>query len=251
MKTHPFSIALLGLLFAVVPGLEARHEPKQTPTRSPAITFETYPNAGPQRVTLRLVRLDRKTTTLRVLDMEKGETVAGRLSKAGAIAGVNGGYFHPDRRPLGLVVSDGVRLHRMERSKLLSGLLVVTPQRAMLLRRTEYREGRNTREALQAGPFLVDRGKAVAGLNETKAAERTVVLADRRGVCALLTTDSITLADLGRLLATPDLFPGLVIERALNLDGGSSTALWVDALPRPYSRPEWKGVRNAVGVLPR
>jgi len=40
----------------------------------------------------------------------------------------------------------------------------------------------------------------------------------------------------------------LEIDRALNLDGGSSTALWVKE--PPLSRPEWKPVRNAVAVVP-
>jgi len=223
------------------------------PTRSSDVKLEVGKTAAPRAVELRLLTFDRKRTRLRVLDLPPPSSVAQHLRQSGALAGVNGGYFQPDHEPLGLVVSGGVKLNPMVRSKLLSGVFVVTPKRAMLLRRGEYREGRNTLEALQAGPFLVDRGKAVAGLNAAKAAERTVLLADDHGVFALLTTQAISLADLAQLLATPKLFPGHPeIVRALNLDGGSSTALWV-ATPPPgngYSRPEWKRVRNAVGVFP-
>jgi hypothetical protein len=64
-----------------------------------------------------------------------------------------------------------------------------------------------------------------------------------------LTTAPVTLAGLGQILARPGLFGDLKIDRALNLDGGSSTALWVAA--DGFSRPEWKPVRNAVAVTPR
>jgi len=249
---------LLLVLFAAIPlfpgPLHARWQadsPRLIPTRSPGVKLEMVTLRGTPSLEVHLLRLDRKRTTLRVIDFPQETNVARGLAAAGALAGVNGGYFHPDRRPLGLVVSDGRHLHRLETSKLLSGLLVVTPKRAMLLRRGEYKEGPNTRQALQAGPFLVDHGRTVAGLNATRAAERTVLLADRDGVAALLVTQPVTLAQLGEILATPGLFPGLRIERALNLDGGSSTALWADAHPRAYSRPEWKRVRNAVAVMPR
>ena len=89
----------------------------------------------------------------------------------------------------------------------------------------------------------------MAGLNAKRRAERTVLLADRQGVAALLTTAPVTLAELGQILATPGMFGDLKIDRALNLDGGSSTALWVAA--DGFSRPEWKPVRNAVAVTPR
>jgi len=169
---------------------------------------------------------------------------------SGGLAGVNGGYFKRDRTSLGLVVSKGVPLHPLETSKILTGVLSVTAHGASLMRTAEFKESNRVKEALQAGPFLVDRRQPVAGLNAQRRAERTVLLADSQGVVALLTSSPVSLAELGQILATPGLFGDLKIERALNLDGGSSTALWVAADPAPFSRPEWKPVRNAVAVLP-
>ena len=197
-----------------------------------------------------LVRFDRSRCTLRVLDLAPGTSVAEAAQASGGLAGVNGGYFKADHEPMGLVVSQGSKLHPFESAKILTGVLAVTSQGgAVLLRNAEFKPGLNVREALQAGPFLVDHGKPVVGLNATRPAERTVLLADSQGVSALLTTAPVTLAQLAQLLATPGLLPGRKIERALNLDGGSSTALWVDAQPTPFSRPEWKAVRNAVLIV--
>ena len=186
--------------------------------------------------------------TLRVIDLAPGETVAAGAQKAEAKAAVNGGYFHADRAPLGLVVSRGKTLHRWESSRLLTGVLAVAKNgEARIWRNAEFKRNAPWREALQAGPFLVDRGKPVSGLNATKTAERTVVVADKSGVIALLVTEPITLAALGELLATPDLFLATKIERALNLDGGSSSALWLAG--KGSVKSEWKRVRNAVVVV--
>ena len=249
-------LALLLLLFLANASLRAEWRVGSAvlrPTGSPAITHWTKSvQQGRQRpVKIELILLDRSKTTLKVIDLPAGGSVADGLRKAGALAGVNGGYFHRDRTPLGLVIIDGKTTHALERAKLLSGLVTVTPRGASLLRVAEYKNSRHIRQALQAGPYLVDQGRAVTGLNSTRLAERTVLLADKQGVVALLITSSVSLADLGKLLATPALFPELKIDRALNLDGGSSTALWIDGEPTPFSHSEWKRVRNALAVMPK
>lgn len=214
---------------------------------------------------LHLLLPDRGQTALRVVDLARPprpdgsppmRRVAEGLQRVGALAGVNGGYFQPDYAPLGLVIRNGKEEHPFQTSRILTGVFIVTPRGASLLRTAEFRKGyqkgafkgASVQEALQAGPFLVDKGHLVPGLNATRAAERTILLADKRGVAALLVTPPLTLAAAGELLSTPGLFPELKIERALNLDGGSSTALWVQA--SGFSRSEWKRVRNAIGVMP-
>ena len=220
------------------------------PSRSPAVTHRLLTFQNDRTLDLHLVRFDRRRATLRVLDLPPETTVAEAAQTHGGLAGVNGGYFTPDRAPLGLVVSKGVKLHPWENTKILTGVLAVTSRGATLLRNAEFKPSPALREALQAGPFLVDHGKLVTGLNPTHLAERTVLLADTQGVVALLSTGPASLAELGQLLATSGLLPGLKIDRALNLDGGSSTALWVVSDPTNFSRPEWKPVRNAVAILP-
>ena len=139
----------------------------------------------------------------------------------------------------------------MASSKLLGGLVVVKMDRIALVRTAEFRASADVREALQAGPFLVDAGKAVTGLNDTRRAARTVVFAGDAEIFGVLICKSATLAETARMLATPGSFPGSHIARALNLDGGSSTALWVKGEPSPFYSREWKGVRNYLAIVPR
>ena len=190
---------------------------------------------------------DSKKCALKVIDNPGSDGLAAAMEGNGCLAGVNGSYFHPDRTPLGLVICEGKILHPLERARLLSGVLTVTRERVSLLRTAEYRPDPKIQEALQAGPFLLDHGAPVAGLNDTRRAERTVVLSDGRGHCALLVCSGpVTLAGMARILAAPGIIGEMRVVRALNLDGGSSTAIWVKE--PPFYRREFKSVRNFLGV---
>lgn len=201
--------------------------------------------------TLWAVVFQPKTHAFAVMDNPQGDFDLGTAAeKRGALAGVNGGYFQPDRTPLGLVIRQGVQLHRLEKSRLLSGVVSVTPGTVAITRSGAFKLTSAVREALQAGPFLIEAGKKIAGLNATKTAARTVVFTDTKGRAGLLVCKSTTLAETADLLSTPTLFPDAKIARALNLDGGSSTALWVRGDPAHYQR-EWKTVRNYLAIVPR
>ena len=163
---------------------------------------------------------------------------------------MNGGYFQLDRTPLGLAVRKGVEIHPLEHAKLLSGVLSVTPTAITFQRTSAFKASPAVREALQAGPFLVERGKPIASLEATKVAARTAVFQDAKGRCGFLICKSTTLAGMAEILSTPSLFPEGGIVRALNLDGGTSTALWVRGSPPFYAR-EWKTVRTYLAIVPR
>jgi uncharacterized protein YigE (DUF2233 family) len=206
--------------------------------------------AGDRQIRVHAAMFSNETHTLKVVDDAGGnKTLASALDAAGCSAGVNGGYFHPDRVPLGLLIAGGKTLHPFEKARLLSGLMLVEKGRIRLLRTREMPSPIKASDALQAGPFLVDRAAAVTGLEAEKRAERTVVATDGKGRFALIVTGPLTLAEAASLLATPSLFSEIRIARALNLDGGSSTGFWtrsgtVDIRP-------WKPVRNFVGISSR
>lgn len=169
-----------------------------------------------------------------------------------AVAGINASYFHSSGEPLGLVVSGGRELHRQERARLLSGILAVRDGRIELVRASEYRGGRGVSEAIQAGPWLVEKGKPTSGLDDTKRARRSVFVKGPRGQWALVATSPLTLADAARILASRNSVPGLAVKEALNLDGGSSTAMWAAGTlgSDAVSIPEFGTVRNFLLLKP-
>ncbi len=219
---------------------------KLTPSRS-----ERLP------VTAHVVIFRPNRFNLRVIDDPSGKYTNLRqaMESIDAVAGINGGYFHQDFTPLGLVVSAGKVLHPQEKASLLSGLLVSSARNLLLVRTEEFRLGKTTLEALQAGPFLVDGGTAVPGLNATKTARRTAIATLADGRWALVSLSPLTLAEAGAILAGDALWPGIEAERVLNLDGGSSTGFYLAAPAASGDKPlylaEFGRVRNYVALVPR
>jgi uncharacterized protein YigE (DUF2233 family) len=205
-----------------------------------------------ESATIDLALFSTKSAAVRVIDNPAGtDDLAVAMRRERCVAGVNGGYFDPEDKPVGLVISDGKLIAPLRKARLLSGVLVAAAGRVQLFRTAEYSPKRTANEALQCGPFLVDRGQPVPGLNETRSARRTFVLTSGPDRAALGFSSGVTLAELAKILTTPGLAPDLKVQRALNLDGGSSSAFWFAGERGPFSISEQKTVRNFVAVVPK
>jgi Phosphodiester glycosidase len=179
-------------------------------------------------------------------------SLSSALAASGAVAGSNGGYFHNDFTPLGLAVSQGKTINRFARARLLSGVLLVRNGRMELVRASRFKSTSDVQEALQAGPWLVEKGAPIAGLDDTRSARRTIVANDGKGQWALIATSAITLAGASRLLSSTGNVGPLRIANALNLDGGSSTALQAGLPPEVLiDIPALGPVRNYLAIAPR
>lgn len=205
-----------------------------------------------ERATLELALFSTKSATLRVIDNPTGDDdLAAAMQREHCLAGVNGGYFDPANAPVGLLISEGKLIAPLRKARLLSGVMIVSNGRVQLLRFAEYSSRRNANAALQCGPFLVDRGQLVAGLDDKRSARRTFIVASGSDRAGIGYCSEATLAQLGKILAATGLTPDLKVQRALNLDGGSSSAFWVAGERGPFSISEQKTVRDFVAVVPK
>src|SRR5258708_8363024 len=84
-----------------------------------------------ERAILHSAVFDGRVATLRVIDQPDTprSELAEVMARAGAIAGVNGGYFDPEDAPVGLLVSDGRVLAPLRKAKLLTGVLMASGSR--------------------------------------------------------------------------------------------------------------------------
>jgi exopolysaccharide biosynthesis protein len=209
-------------------------------------------NGTGEQATLDFALFSTKAATLRVIDNPTGEdNLATVMKREHCFAGVNGGYFDPVDAPLGLLISDGKLIAPLRKARLLSGVMIVSNGRVQLLRFAEYSSRRNATAALQCGPFLVDRGRPVAGLDDKRPARRSFIVTGGSDRAAIGYCSEATLAQLGKILAATGLAPELKVQRALNLDGGSSSAFWFADEGKPFSIPERKTVRDFVAIVPR
>lgn len=216
------------------------------------------PTDGTQ-VRAHLVFFSSRDFRLEVVDLGDGPTPAyGNLRDAfranHCLAGVNGGFFHGDWRPSGLVIAGGRRINRFESAKLLSGVVYSDDRGIHLLRRSKFRDHPGITALLQSGPFLVEGGLAVRGLSRSNPDRRTFIATDWRGRWALgATVDHLTLAELAECLASPGALTPWRVDRALNLDGGSSTGFFFERGKdrAPIEVKPWKRVRNLLCIAPR
>lgn len=204
------------------------------------------------RATLHFAIFSSKSATLRVIDdPEVDDSLDAIMAREKCVAGVNGGYFEPDYAPLGLLVSDGEMIAPLRKAKLLSGVVSATNARVQIQRAGEFSGKAKPAAARQCGPFLVERSRAISGLNDTRRARRTFVATSGGDRAVIGYSTHVTLAQLGALLATPGVAGEFKVQRALNLDGGSSSGFWFAGENGVFSIREQKRVRDYIGIQPK
>ncbi len=210
-------------------------------------------------VALTFLLFDDRKYDIAVADKDLGPETEWQTAQASAIrhdavAAINGGFFTPTGKPLGLVIEGGKRIGIWNsQSPLTSGLLSVEKS-PRLLRRQHWRSFSPTQHLLQTGPFLVENDVEVQGLDDRERRPRSFIAWNGRNRWAFGVAEGATLTDLGSALAAQPL-PGMNITTALNLDGGRSSDLWVSpevsggpvSTRRVWNRP----VRNYLLLIPR
>lgn len=169
------------------------------------------------------------------------------------IGGSNGGFFDPQFQPLGEVIASGQKSGRPNlASSLTSGVLYQKGNTIAIERsKTFYAAEKTANQLLQTGPFLIENSRPVAGLSNRRFARRTFIATDGKGNWILAYTPPTTLFQLAQSLAKSESNLGLKIKVALNLDGGSSSALWIHKGNdnNPLYLKEFKPVSNYIGIV--
>jgi len=207
--------------------------------------------ARSERITVDLAIFSTKSCTLRVLQNKDGaESLADAMRHQQCLAGVNGGYFDKKFAPIGLRMASGQMIAPLLRARLITGVLVASSRGVQIVRSREFSRRPGVTAAVQCGPFLVDRGEYISGLNDVHLARRTFAATTKGDRALVGVCSDVSLAELSTILATTSFAEDLRIERALNLDGGSSTGFWFAREDSSsFSIPEQKPVRDFVGIV--
>jgi uncharacterized protein YigE (DUF2233 family) len=203
-------------------------------------------------VTFDLAIFSVKSCALRIIDNPDGQSLGAVMKRENCVCGVNGGYFDTEFKPIGLRVVGGQTFSPLRRARLITGILLQSDRRIDVVRVSEFSRTKNIIAAVQSGPFLVEGNKRIRGLNDAQLARRTfagIATNDRAlvGVCS-----DVSLAQLANILATAPIAADSKIRRAMNLDGGSSSAFWFAREDSSaFSISGRKPVRDFVGVVPK
>lgn len=167
------------------------------------------------------------------------------------LVAVNGGFFTADNRATALIVADG-KAHSASYTGF-GGMLAASADGRIwiqALRDEPYDPATPLDQAIQSFPMLVYPGGAVAEITDNgQRARRTVVAMDRAGRMLLIVcpTSAFSLQALATWLASSD----LEIDRALNLDGGSSSGLFVEAGDIRWQIDSFAALPSVLLVEPR
>ena len=196
----------------------------------------------------------RDRVTFGVVDVPLGGPVGETVSRAfspDVLAAVTGGYFGPGFRPKGLLEIGG-SVHDPARPDL-SGFVGSLKDGTPVVAPTAYLATASLKDAIQAGPFIVDPGGAFGIRSDDRQhARRAVVILSDDAVGVALTS-SCTLYELAEgLTQTPEAFGVDRVERALNLSGGP-TAGFAVRLPngRIEGDPERTRIRTVLTIRTR
>jgi exopolysaccharide biosynthesis protein len=244
-----FFLAIAGTVHADWTVLSTASEPGRDGLVHRHVVLENP--VGSERITADLAIFSTKSCTLRVLQNEGGADGLGEMMRnEKCLAGVNGGYFDENFAPLGLRIVNGQMLAPLRRARLITGVLAAPPRGVQIVRSREFSGRAGVTAAIQCGPFLVDRGQPISGLNDSHLARRTFAATTSSSRALVGVCSGVSLADLAKILALTSLAEDLKIERALNLDGGSSSAFWfARENGSAFSISEQKPVRDFVGIV--
>jgi uncharacterized protein YigE (DUF2233 family) len=209
-----------------------------------------------QDAPLVIVRIDPSRARFRVhYDPEEPHTVGQWGNLTEALVVVNANYFDDEDDPVGVLVVDGEQVngyYRFPRLIGAKGLFSVSGDEISLT--PLYRSSDVPEEmpdyAVQGYPFLVNPGGWPSFPYETDArARRSVIALDNEGRILIMVSDQhlFTLYELSRWLVSSD----LGIDAALNLDGGRSSGLVINAPDAYHQIPSYSTVPSVIAVYAR
>lgn len=186
---------------------------------------------------LTIVRVEPSVVRFRVLyDPLSPRSVRAWAQRLGQpLLVINGGYFTPENEALGLLVSDGKRFGASFGD--FAGMFAVSGAGQVSvrwLRDWPYDPQEPLQQAVQSFPVLIKPGGVMgfpADADDGRPARRSLVAEDTEGRILFLIAPNgyFSLHRLATFLAGSD----LGLDVALNLDGGTSSGLWLRLSPTP------------------
>ena len=208
--------------------------------------------AADHRVVVDVAVFPAKSTTLRVIDNPDGQRLDAVMKREKCVAGVNGGYFDTEFKPIGLRAAGGTTFAPLRRARLITGILLQSDRGIDVVRVSEISRTKKIIAAVQAGPFLVEGNKRIRGLNDSQLARRTFAGITTNDRALLGFCSDVSLGELANILATVAIVPDSKLRSAMNLDGGSSSAFWLAREDgTAFSISGRKPVRDFVAVVPK
>lgn len=216
VSTTPSGTPALNQWVTASPGVEMRYEDWKSP--------------GNNEDTVTIMRFNLNKVHLKVgYQPSKPLAIDEWMRQEQATAIINGGYFDQNNVATSLVVSNGQAYGSSYNS--FGGMLSVDTRGNVSLRSLNQQpydpNNEQLQQATQSSPMLMINGKRTQFNANAASQRRTVVAQDTQGRLLFIVSQgsAFSLDELADILVSSD----LSLKTALNLDGGASTGLYVNA----------------------
>lgn len=171
------------------------------------------------------------------------------------VIATNGGFYRPDFTPAGLYIDKGKKLQEFAYHSLLKPCVVINKQQKIKLE-TSRQNCLNGFFAMQTGPVLIDNGEIQKSLTNKKVRtpklqeffgpkRRTLLAVSEDNQMIVIITSPIALSEAATILQNYSAAFGVKkIKTAINLDGGSSTGMYVRFSDDPFYFHEQRHVKT-------
>lgn len=199
------------------------------------------------------INLEQNKLELAIAEDQRNKiaTVLDLVVTSKGIVGINGGFFSQELKPLGLRISNGV-LRNPIKATPWWGVFYIKNNQPYIVSQKDYRTSKNIQFAVQSGPRLIVNNKIPLSL-KPGVDSRTAVGITQRSTVILVVTDRLSLSttQLAKVMKAPQMEGGLGCHEALNLDGGTSSQLYVKTPDFSLSVPSFSAVTDAILVIPK
>jgi uncharacterized protein YigE (DUF2233 family) len=178
-----------------------------------------------------VARIQPAATTLRVhYTPETPRRVRQWAGDTRADVVINAGFFTEDMRAAGLIIADGQRYGQTYRG--FGGMFSLRDGLPDLqwLAQQPYVPDAGITQAVQSFPMLLLDGQMVDGIpDDGSRNRRSFIGIDREGrvIVGVCQSPVWTMTDLARMLESSEF---MSLDRAVNLDGGASSGLWIQGV---------------------
>ena len=200
---------------------------------------------------LRALRLELTRFPVRVIDSR--DFGANRLEikamaqKSQALGAVNGGFFLPDYKPLGLLIVDGRETSPLRKADW--GVFLIQDNLPKIVHTKDFLPDKNISQGIQVGPRLVVAGRELT-MKRQIARRSAVGITYQNQVVLVNTEDTNAYAqDLARIFWLSEEEGGLGCRDAMSLDGGPSAQMYIEYKSIKIDIPGGWGVPNGLGIF--
>lgn len=197
-------------------------------------------------VVIHAIKVDPKHFTVRPVFNKQVQFAKIHAEQQKALLVINANFFDPQGHVLGLVKKDNVVLNPKKDVPWWS-VFCVKKTAAKIIHHSKYTEAQ-CENSVEAGPRLVVNGSIPSLKDENSY--KTAIGVDKNGAIIMIATaDPIPIKELAQVFLLPENNNGFDCPNAMNLDGGSSTQMYVKTNSFELSVPSLMKFPAGLGVF--